>query len=162
MLDNYSPGIDIHNPRWGFALTTPTGANRKIITDLKNYLSVDQRSVAPHGIHPAASPYAQYSDGWGFSNLGADIPQIGSSNITFTFEGSEFGLIVRRGNYRATLYVEIDSEPANLLPTTQKGESYQVLTAPDLSTHVELIPIADNLKPGTVSYTHLRAHETDS
>ena len=148
VLDNYYPGIDIHNPRWGFALTTPTGANGKTITDLKNYLSVYQLSAAPHGIHPAASPYAQYSDGWSFSNLGADIPQIGDSNITFTFEGSEFGLIVRRGNYRATLYVEIDSEPANLLPITQKGESYQILTAPDLSTHVELIPIANNLKPG--------------
>ena len=148
ILENYSPGININDPRWGFSLTNPKGTNRKIMTDLKNYFSVDQISAAPHGIHPAASPYAQYSSGWNFSNLGADIPQTGSSNITFTFEGSEFGLIVRRGNYRATLYIDIDSEPANLLPTNQKGESYQILTAPDLSTQVELIPIANNLEPG--------------
>ncbi|MBH28356.1 MAG: hypothetical protein CL789_03875 [Chloroflexi bacterium] len=148
VLENYSPGINIKDPRWGFSLTNPKGTYRKIITDLKNYLSVDETSAARHGIHPAASPYAKYSNGWDFSNLGADIPQTGPSNITFTFEGTEFGLIVRRGDYRATLYIDIDSKPANLLPTTQKGESYQILTAPNLSTQVELIPIANNLEPG--------------
>ena len=148
VLENYSPGVDTKDPRWGFALTTQEGALRKTITDLKSHFTTDQLEAAPHGIHSAASPYAQYSNGWRFSNLGADIPQIGPANITFTFEGTEFGLIARRGNYRATLYVDIDSEPANLLPITSKGESYQILTAPNLATRVELIPIANNLKPG--------------
>ena len=148
VLENYSPGVDIKDPRWGFALTTQEGNPRKTLINLKNYLIADQLEVASHGIHSAASPYAKYSNGWNFSNLGADIPQTGPANIIFTFEGTEFGLIVRRGNYRATLYVEIDSEPANLLPLTNTGESYQILTAPNLSTHVELIPIANNLSPG--------------
>ena len=148
VLENYSPGVDTKDPRWGFALTTQEGTPGKTITDLTNHFIKYRLEAAPHGIHSAASPYAQYSNGWNFSNLGADIPQTGPANITFTFEGTEFGLIARRGNYRATLYVDIDSEPANLLPITSNGESYQILTAPNLATRVELIPIANNLKPG--------------
>ena len=148
VLENYSPSTNLNDPRWGFAITTQNGNQKPIASDIKHYLSSIQLLGAPHGIHAPNSIFAKFGKNWKFSDLGADIPQFGNTSLNFTFEGTDVGIIVRRGDYRATLYVEIDSKPANMLPLTANGESYQILTSPDLANRVEIIHVATNLEMG--------------
>ncbi|MER3459597.1 MAG: hypothetical protein C4309_14130, partial [Chloroflexota bacterium] len=96
---------------------------------------------------PATDPAAQYTGGWRFSELGADISQSGD-RVTFTFRGTDLGLTVRRADYRAYLYVTIDGQPANALPRDNRG-AYLVLTAPDPAhPGVDTLPVARGLPDG--------------
>ncbi|MBL8046033.1 MAG: O-antigen ligase family protein, partial [Anaerolineales bacterium] len=120
------------NPLSGFNLNSPI--TKSLIT-------------APSGNYPAQNPFATYSGAWEFSELGADIPeQFANSQITLTFQGSELGLRVRRGDYRAYLYVTVDGAPANRLPQDERG-AYLVLTSPTLKPELETILVADGLNP---------------
>lgn len=105
--------------------------------------------AAPPGNYPAQNLFAAYSGAWEFSELGADIPeQFSTSQITFSFQGSDFGLRVRRSDYRAYLYITVDGQPANRLPRDERG-AYLVLTSPTLQPTLETILVADGLDPNT-------------
>lgn len=156
VLENYQPPGPPEDPRWGFALMSPDGEASLLMTGLTDRAEEVSLLAAPSGVHPADSQYAQYFGDWEFSELGADIPQSGVAEIVFTFVGTDFGIIARRDNYRAYLYVEIDGKPANGLPRDLNGEAYQVLTSTDLAPHVELLPMASSLHPG-VHTARLRA-----
>lgn len=104
-------------------------------------------SFAIPGNYPAQTPFATYTGAWEFSELGADIPEdFAHAQITFTFQGSDFGLRVRRGDYRAYLYITVDGVPANRLPRDERG-AYLVLTSPTLKPELETILVADGLDP---------------
>ena len=148
VLENMQPSEDLSDPRWGFSLLTPEGRPRPILENLRQILTNPESVTAAPGVHSATAPFAQYEGTWQFSELGADIPQYGPAKINFTFDGTDVGLIARRGDYRATLFVEVDGKPANQLPRSIHGEAYQILTSPDLSTQVELLPLASGLRPG--------------
>lgn len=121
---------DASNPLSGFNLQSP-------ITNTP--------TTASSGNYPAQNPFATYSGAWEFSELGADIPEeFSNAQITFTFQGSDFGLRVRRGDYRAYLYITVDGMPANRLPRDERG-AYLVLTSPNLQPELETILIADGL-----------------
>jgi O-antigen ligase len=99
------------------------------------------------------NPLAEFSKGWRFSALGADIPDTVASNNSGTvrvrFSGDAFALIVRRAGreYRAYTFVTIDGQPANLLPREARG-AYLIMNSADFAVHVETIPVATNLGPG--------------
>lgn len=132
------------DPRWGFALIAPDGRPRPVYTALQAQKSPP---LAYPGWHPATYPAAQYTGGWRFSELGADISQSGD-RVTFTFRGTDLGLTVRRADYRAYLYVTIDGQPANALPHDDRG-AYLVLTAPDPAhPGVDTLPVARGLPDG--------------
>ncbi len=132
------------DPRWGFALIAPDGRPRPVYTALQ---ARQEPSLAYPGWHPATDPAAQYTGGWRFSELGADISQ-SSDRVTFTFRGTELGLTVRRADYRAYFYVTIDGQPANALPRDDRG-AYLVLTAPDPARPgVETVLVARGLSDG--------------
>ncbi|MDW8325563.1 MAG: O-antigen ligase family protein [Anaerolineales bacterium] len=144
VLENYQPAAPPDDPRWGFALADPNG----VLTPLGQSLLTNLQSPsAVPGNHTATHPAAQYTGAWQFSELGADIPEdyVGAQ-IRFEFQGSDLALRVRRGDYRAYLYVTVDGRPANLLPQDGRG-AYLVLTSPDLRPQVEVIPVASGLDP---------------
>src|SRR6185436_10883881 len=88
-----------------------------------------------------------YTGAWEFSDLGADIPEnFSGARVEITFRGTDLALTVRRGDYRGYLYVEIDGQPANLLPRDARG-AYLVLTSPDLTPQINVIPVASGLAP---------------
>lgn len=148
-LENYQPAAPADDPHWGFALAGPDGLPTTLLTalSLPSALPPVSGSFGPQ--HPAVS----YTGAWEFSDLGADIPleYVGAS-ITIQFSGSDLALRVRRGNYRGYLYVEVDGQPANLLPTDERG-AYLVLTSPMLAPEVVTIPVAANLPEGRASHT---------
>lgn len=102
--------------------------------------SVYSRSYAPN-------PAADYSPGWRFSELGADIPQRDDAHVTFHFAGDELAMIVRRGDYRAYMFITVDGQPANLLPREPRG-AYLIMTSPDELPHVDTVKVADHLGAG--------------
>ncbi|MGF1507069.1 MAG: O-antigen ligase family protein, partial [Anaerolineae bacterium] len=116
------------------------------------------------GIYPADTPLADYEGDWEFSDLGADFSEFGESLVTVPFAGDSLGIIARRDNYRAYLYVSVDGEPARGLPqeyddTDDVGRNgaYLVLTSPDYQPRVEAVPIAQGYTQGEIHMAHLAA-----
>jgi O-antigen ligase len=148
-LENYQPNAPYDDPRWGFALADSLGQPGPLLLAI-NASNVGSPSVAYPGNHTAQDSAAQYVGDWELSDLGADIPEdFAGASIRLTFSGTDLGLRVRRGNYRAHLYVEVDGQPANLLPRDERG-AYLVLTSPDLNPEVVTLPVASGLAPDRV------------
>jgi hypothetical protein len=124
-LENYAPAAPADDPRWGFALVDTDLAPRSPL--------LEGQLVAPIPHYQVPDPEVQaYQGGWRFQPAyGADISQSGD-RATVEFEGTDFGVRVRRGDYRAYFYVSIDGEPANVLPADERG-AYLCLTSLDQS-----------------------------
>ena len=90
---------------------------------------------------------AEWEGNWEFSELGADPSQAGTERVTIPFAGTDLALRVRRGDYRAYLFVSVDGRPANRLPREERG-AYLVLTSSDDAPQVVTIPVASGLEDG--------------
>ncbi|MFQ3568068.1 MAG: O-antigen ligase family protein [Aggregatilineales bacterium] len=142
ILQHWQPAVDLNDPQWGFALRNPDGEP----TGLYDALSVRSRiTAAPDGLHFPMTPFAQYSGVWTFAPLGADIGWVQDSRAVFEFNGSEIALLLRRDDYSAFLYIEIDGAPANALPRDGAGNTFINLSSSDLQPAIELIPVARGL-----------------
>ena len=129
------PDAPADDPILGFAIRNRT-----------ENLALPDSSVMQPGLYPAVNPYAEYTGDWTFSDLGADAgPEATQNTITIPFEGTEFALRVRRGDYLAYLSVEIDGEPANALPRNNDGEAFIALTAPKRQPAIDLILAVEGL-----------------
>ncbi|MCC6187493.1 MAG: O-antigen ligase family protein [Anaerolineales bacterium] len=148
-LETFQPDAPYDDPRWGFALLDQAGQP----TALREALQASQvaPAAAPPGNYDALVPAARYTGNWEFSELGADIPEdYANAAVTFTFEGTDLGLAVRRGDYRGYLYVWVDGRPGNRLPTDARG-AYIVLTAPEEGApRVSTILAASGLAPDEI------------
>lgn len=94
---------------------------------------------------------AEWEGGWKLSEQGADPSQAGSlartDRVTIPFVGNQLALQVRRGSYRAYLWVSVDGSPANRLPRTEQG-AYLVLSSSENEPQVTTIPVAGGLDDG--------------
>ncbi len=148
-LENWKPGDDADDPRWGFSI-----AGRPVAGALQEYLAGIDPAVAYPGFHLASpeDPAQVYEGGWRFSpEFGADISQPAeggaADRVSFTFWGTDVGLRVRRADFRARLYVTVDGNPANALPYDENGAAL-VLTSPDpAEDYITVEPVAQNLTP---------------
>ncbi len=140
-LESYAPAAGrLDDPRWGFALVNADLSPRSSL--------LAGRFVDPIPNFQQTDPAVQaYTGGWHFGPAGADISQSGD-RVQLEFEGTDFGVRVRRGDYRAYFYVTVDGEPANALPQDDLG-AYLNLTSPDRTAHdVVTVPVARHLAPG--------------
>lgn len=144
ILEHFQPADPPDDPRWGFALIGPDGTPRPIYRAVADWAATRSES-APVGGYPAHNPWATYEDGWRVGQLGADVRSDGS-RASFRFEGAAIALTVRRGPYRAFLYVTVDGEPAGDLPRDSAGRAYVVLY--DSASTIATVPLATNLPPG--------------
>jgi O-antigen ligase len=85
--------------------------------------------VAWPGVYQAYHPSAQYQGNWRVTPPGADIGESGD-RLVLPFHGTRLDLCVRRGDYRAFLFVTVDGQPANALPTDRDNRAYVVLYDP--------------------------------
>ncbi len=143
-LDHFQPAVPLDDPRWGFALLSPDGVARPVYETVTAWAAA-LPDAAPVGGYPALNPRATYEGDWRVGPLGADVPSSGS-RATFRFDGPAVALTVRRGPYRAFLYVTVDGEPANALPRDKTGRAYVVLY--DSEPAVVTVPLATGLPPG--------------
>lgn len=144
ILENWQPAAEPDDPRWGFALRGQDGALSPTAEAIRAEAAAINGSLWP-GVYAADVPLAEYEGEWEFSELGADIGQQGDSVVTVPFTGSSLGVIARRDNYRAYLYVTVDGEPPGVLPHDERG-AYAVLTSPDYQPRIEVLPLADGLE----------------
>jgi O-antigen ligase len=99
------------------------------------------------------SPAFQYDPGWQVSPMGADPSEPAdawtqpSGRLSFAYEGEQLALSLAMGDYWGFLYVTVDGEPANQLPSipgnrNSRGEDagYQPLLAPEQQTPAGPLP----------------------
>ncbi len=101
--------------------------------------------VAWPGVYGADHPSGNYQGDWRVTPLGADVGATGN-RLMIPFVGTRLDLGVRRGDYRAFLYVSIDGKPANALPRDSEGQAYVVLYDPDRK--VDVVALARGLDDG--------------
>ncbi|MCP4537433.1 MAG: hypothetical protein GY832_09835 [Chloroflexi bacterium] len=144
ILEHFQPAAPPDDPHWGFALIGQDSAPRPIYDAVASWNAV-LPDAAPVGGYPAHNPWATYVGDWYMGPLGADVGSDGD-RATFHFEGTSAALTVRRGPYRAFLYVTVDGAPANSLPKDETGRAYVVLY--DNASTVATVPLATGLAPG--------------
>jgi O-antigen ligase len=122
------------DPRQGLALVSGQASlsPAQALLDLnstygKYSLLADE--IAGVGAYPADHPSGHYTGEWRFSPVGADVPRHPPARLEIPFDGTRLDLSVRRGLFRAFLYVTIDGQPASQLPQ-QNGRAYLVLYDP--------------------------------
>jgi putative inorganic carbon (HCO3(-)) transporter len=102
-------------------------------------------TVAWPGAYPADHLSGRYEGDWRVTPSGADIGGSGD-RLTIAFWGTRLDLTVRRGDYRAFLFVKVDGQPANALPRDGQGQAYVVLYDPLQAT--DSVTLARNLPEG--------------
>ncbi len=147
ILYHWQPDAPANDPIWGFSLIPPGGSSIDIPANL--FSGGRNMEAAQSGRYHPLSSYASYSGDWEFSELGTDPGQRENSRARFIFEGSSVAFELRRDDYRAYLFVTVDGQPANALPRDSQGRGYIILTSSDLLTHMDIIPAARDLSPGT-------------
>lgn len=145
ILNYWQPDAPATDPRWGFALRSQSGDLSLTAEAIRAHNELYNSILWP-GIYRADVPIVDYEGEWEFSDLGADISEHGGSVIKAPMIGSGMGVIARRDNYRAYLYVEVDDQPSATLPRDERG-AYAILTSPDYQPRIEIIPLADSLTP---------------
>ncbi len=152
IIEHFQPLATPDNPRWGFALVGPDGVPRLAYEAVAAWAASlpDGGSV---GGYPALNPWATYEGGWRVGPVGADAGRstalttgTAGGRAIFRFDGTAVALTVRRGPYRAFLYVTVDGTPANRLPRDDTGRAYVVLY--DSEPAVVTVPLAIGLSPG--------------
>ncbi len=136
-------GVPNAEEHWGFALAGPDGGLRPIYAALREW-NARLRVATPGGYNAGAS-LADFTGTWTLGPQGADIGQSGD-RVTLAFEGTGVALTVRRGPYRAFLFVTVDGAPAPSLPRDREGRAYVVLYDPLAA--VATVPLAENLPYG--------------
>jgi O-antigen ligase len=144
ILEHFQPAAAPDDPHWGFALVGPDDTPRPIYDAVAEWAAA-LPSAAPVGGYPARNPWASYTGDWRLGDLGADVGSSGDQ-ATLRFDGPSVALTVRRGPYRAFLYVKIDGAPADALPKDKTGRAYVVLY--DDRPTVATVPLATGLSPG--------------
>lgn len=121
------------------------------------FVSRHPLAVTPPATHVSAlggpviaamdSPAFVYGKAWQLSAAGADPIepadpwQEPAGILRFTYTGAELALLLATGDYWGYLYVTVDGQPANLLPTLRGNENslgqssgYRTLYAPEQQT----------------------------
>ena len=145
ILEHFQPDAPSDDPRWGFALVGPDSAPRPVYRALAAWAAA-LPDAAPVGGYPALNRWVTYEESWRVGPLGADVGSDGD-RATFRFDGTAVALTVRRGPYRAFLYVTVDGGSANSLPQDAMGRSYVALY--DNEPGAATIPLATGLPPGS-------------
>jgi O-antigen ligase len=144
ILEHFQPAVASDDPHWGFALVGQEDTPRPVYDAVAEWAAT-LPDAAPAGGYPARNPWAIYAGDWKLGDLGADVGSSGD-RATFRLDGPSVALTVRRGPYRAFLYVTVDGEPTNALPKDKAGRAYVVLY--DDQPVVTTVPLATGLSPG--------------
>lgn len=144
ILEHFQPFVPVDDPRWGFALFSPSDQPRPVYEAVRQWAK-GLPDAAPPGGYPAVNNWTEYIGAWETGPLGADVLEDGA-RVRFRFDGSAVGVTVRRSPDPAHLYVAVDGQPANGLPRDAEGRAYLVLY--DAQSTVETVRLADRLMPG--------------
>jgi O-antigen ligase len=146
-LTHFRPNYPPDDPHWGFAFVWQDWTTRPVY---KAVASLDKEvRILPPGSYRPNHPAIQYQGAWRISPYGADIPHgaQGDVSLKLSFSGTGLDILVRRGEYKAFLFVKVDGKPSNVLPKDSAGRSYVVLYDPLYQTVT--VSVARKLPFGT-------------
>jgi O-antigen ligase len=143
ILHHWQPTADSTDGQWGFAIVDLSGSPTPLWQILRERGS---ETVAGNGLYFPVNPFARYSGVWTFGELGADVGWVNDSQVSFDFQGTQFSLLLRQGDFVAYLYPRVDGQPANAVPRDSAGNPYVVLTSSSLKPETRMVRIADGLE----------------
>lgn len=145
ILQQWQPDTELDNPQWGFSLVDQEGKPSSLLEALQDY---NFPSVAENGLYHPLTPHARYSGVWEFSQLGADIGWLETtdSQLSFQFRGTDIAMLLREGDYVAFLYPTIDNQPANATPHDTNGNAYIFLRSNSREPETNLVTVSRNLQ----------------
>jgi O-antigen ligase len=126
-----------------YALTDAEGQPGPVYGALQDWATSSVQAWP--GAYPSDHASGRYEGDWRVTASGADIGESGD-RLSIPFQGTRLDLKVRRGDYRAFLFVTVDGQAANALPRDNEGRTYVVLYDPLLQ--VATVTLARNLPDG--------------
>jgi O-antigen ligase len=135
----WTPG-DVHGQ---FSVTDLAGQATGVFEPLSQLAAASD--LAWPGVYRAEHASGEFDGAWRVTPLGADIGRTGD-RLLIRFRGTRLDLAVRRGDYRAFLFAEVDGQPANALPRDSDGRAYVVLYDPLGET--DTVTVARGLSDG--------------
>ncbi|MCY3833167.1 MAG: O-antigen ligase family protein [Chloroflexi bacterium] len=146
-LHHWQPAASPESAQWGFALVNQDGSASELLRALEAYAYPD---LAQNGLYHARNAHARYSGVWRFSERGADIGWLQStdSQLAFDFYGSDVALLLREDDYIGFLYPTVDGQPAKALQQDANGNAYIMLRSNSRAPETNLVPIATGLNLG--------------
>ncbi|PJF20669.1 MAG: hypothetical protein CUN56_15000, partial [Phototrophicales bacterium] len=153
ILHHWQPATTDDDPQWGFALIDQQNQPTPLLQAIQSY---DMPDLPQNGLFHPRTPTARYSGVWTFSELGADIGWLETtdSQLEFEFEGTDVAMLLREGDYVAFLYPTIDDRQANATPQDSNGNAYVFLRSDSAvdpespAEEINLIPISRQLSQG--------------
>ena len=144
ILHQWQPSASGDSAQWGFSLLRQDGSPSALLHAIQSY---DFPERAENGLFHARSKFARYSGVWQFSELGADIGwlETSDSRLEFDFYGSDLAMLLREDNYVAFLYPTVDGEQANATANDSDGNSYIFLRSNSHGPELNLAPVVKNL-----------------
>jgi len=144
MIHQWQPIVDDTDPQWGFALINQDNEPTPLLEAIQNYQLPD---LPQNGLFHPRTLSARYSGVWEFSELGADIGWLETtdSQLEFHFMGSDISILLREDDYVAFLYPTIDDKQVNATPHDTNGNSYIFLRSNSRLPEKNLTLIANQL-----------------
>ncbi|MEO1287291.1 MAG: beta-galactosidase [Chloroflexota bacterium] len=141
VLHHWQPTVGDDNPQWGFAVIDQNDEPTALYNVLSAY---DDTSIAQNGLYHPRTVFADYSGLWTFSDLGADIGwlETSDSQLTFNFQGTDIALLLREGDYFAFLYPTVDGKDANATPHDANGNAYILLRSGSQIPELNVVPVS--------------------
>ncbi len=146
-LHHWQPAAPLSSAQWGFALVQPDGSATALLDALP---SIQAEAYAQDGIYHARNPYTGYSGIWQFSERGADIGWLSTSDsqLAFDFFGRDVAMLVNEDDYVAFIYPQVDGEAANAAQHDADGNAYIFLRSNNQQPQRVLAPVARGLPLG--------------
>ena len=146
-LQHWQPAAPPTSAQWGLALVQPDGSASPLLDALP---AIQAETHAQDGLYHARNPYAGYSGIWQFSERGADIGWLNTSDshLSFDFFGSDVAMLVNEDDYVAFLYPQVDGEPANAAQHDADGNAYIFLRSNNQQPQQTVAPVARGLSLG--------------
>ena len=145
ILHQWQPNVNESDPQWGFALLDQQDQPTPLLTAIQSYQLPD---LPQNGLFHPRTPHARFSGVWEFSELGADVGWLETTDSQFEFDfvGSDSALLLNEGDYVAFLYPSIDNKPANATPMDNQGNAYIFLRSDSPEEReTNIVPVSRNL-----------------
>lgn len=145
ILHQWQPDVGSSNPQWGFALRDQNNQPTPLLEAIQSYNLPD---LPQNGLYHPRTPSARFSGVWEFSELGADVGWLETtdSQLEFDFVGSDIAMLLNEGDYVAFLYPSVDNNPANDTPIDNQGNPYVFLRSDSLERETNLVSISRGLQ----------------
>ena len=159
-LYHWQPDVAENSAKWGFSLKSQDGSASALLNALRGHQYPER---AQNGLYHALNRHARYSGVWQFSERGADIGWLPTSDsqLELDFYGQDLAMLLREDDYIAFLYPTVDGQAANATQIDAGGIAYILLRSNSLGPELNLEPVAADLRLGPHSLHAVADHGWD-